>query len=124
MAQCQIRRESKVSTCDSVHSVDSVHMDNSYHFSMIQIYSYNGFWQISKQFINLPRAGRTHRADGQINVYSHVRTLIQELSQDSPRAGGQFMSFLYNSNLWHDGVMAALFHRSSRICPVPKTVPH
>ncbi|KAA6372234.1 MAG: hypothetical protein EZS28_032239 [Streblomastix strix] len=23
-----------------------------------------------------------------------------------------------------DGVMAALFHRSPRICPVPKTVPH
>jgi hypothetical protein len=28
----------------------------------------------------IPRAGRAPRADGQINVYLHVRTLIHELS--------------------------------------------
>ncbi|KAA6364682.1 MAG: hypothetical protein EZS28_039791 [Streblomastix strix] len=47
----------------------------------IQIYGINGLWQISKQFIKLPRAGSVPRADGQIDVYLHVRTPIQELSQ-------------------------------------------
>jgi hypothetical protein len=37
-------------------------------------------WQTESQLSYLPRAGRAPRADGQINVYLHVRTLIHELS--------------------------------------------
>ncbi|KAA6374106.1 MAG: hypothetical protein EZS28_030369 [Streblomastix strix] len=41
---------------------------------------------------------RAPRADGQIDVYLHVRTLIQELSQNGHRAHRQFISFTHFTN--------------------------
>ncbi|KAA6388951.1 MAG: hypothetical protein EZS28_015521 [Streblomastix strix] len=83
---CNMFNESNLSAYDPMHSMHSMRIDNSSHLSTIQIYGINGQQQIPKQFINLPSAGRSPHADGQINVYLYVRTLIQELSQNNLRA--------------------------------------